>query len=136
MPSAGTLGIPACWSSRRSFGAYYAYVMKNGAPRVTSAAKVPRCYALVLDKWRIDELYEATVIAGVEASRNGRALSTMVIGRRHRAAHVVSWLRSGRFLRASRPAVVLRYAAVMAVGLGFVGVSSGNPDEMTAITAA
>jgi NADH-quinone oxidoreductase subunit L len=49
------------------FGAYAVYYQRGGEPERTFAERFPRFYALVYDKWRIDELYDATVIGMVDA---------------------------------------------------------------------
>jgi NADH-quinone oxidoreductase subunit L len=105
-----------------SFLAYFAYVMKNGAPARALAQRVPRLYQLVLDKWRIDELYENTVIAGVEAFAETAALfdKWIIDGIIARLTSLVV-AAAGALLRAFQTGVVHMYAAVMAVGLGALG---------------
>ena len=59
------LAVPGMLACFIGIGAaYYVYIQKNGAPAKMFTEKVPGLYRLVLDKWRIDELYENTVIAG------------------------------------------------------------------------
>ncbi|HVJ89917.1 MAG TPA: NADH-quinone oxidoreductase subunit L, partial [Labilithrix sp.] len=47
--------------------AYWIYIMEGGRPARELMLKVPRLYRLVLDKWRVDEAYDKTVIASVDA---------------------------------------------------------------------
>jgi NADH-quinone oxidoreductase subunit L len=47
--------------------AYVVYGQKRGAPETAFAQAFPRLYRLVYDKWRVDELYEVTVIGMVDA---------------------------------------------------------------------
>jgi NADH-quinone oxidoreductase subunit L len=105
-----------------AFAAYFVYVMKNGAPARELVQKVPRLYQLVLDKWRIDELYENTVIAGVEAFAETAALfdKWIIDGILARLTSLVV-AAAGALLRAFQTGVVHVYAATMAVGLGALG---------------
>jgi NADH-quinone oxidoreductase subunit L len=105
-----------------AFGAYYAYVMKNGAPVRELAEKIPKLYELVLDKWRIDELYDATVIAAVEAFADTAALfdKWIIDGIIARLTSLVV-AAAGAILRAFQTGVVHVYAAVMALGLACFG---------------
>jgi NADH-quinone oxidoreductase subunit L len=43
------------------------YWNRQGAPEAVFRASFPRLYKLIYDKWRIDELYDATVIGMVDA---------------------------------------------------------------------
>ena len=47
--------------------AYWMYIVRGGEPAKAMAEAQPGLYQLLLDKWRIDELYEATVLAMVDA---------------------------------------------------------------------
>ena len=105
-----------------AFAAYYAYVMKNGAPARELAQKAPRLYELVLDKWRIDELYDATVIAIVEAFADTAALIDKwivdgIIARLTSLAVAAA----GALLRAFQTGVVHVYAAAIALGIACIG---------------
>jgi NADH-quinone oxidoreductase subunit L len=102
--------------------AYFVYVMKNGAPVRELAEKVPRLYELVLDKWRIDELYDATVVAAVEAFADTAALfdKWVIDGIIARLTSLVV-AAAGAILRAFQTGVVHVYAAIMAVGLAGFG---------------
>jgi NADH-quinone oxidoreductase subunit L len=105
-----------------AFVAYYFYVMKNGAPARELADKAPKLYELVLDKWRIDELYDNTVVAGVEAFAETAALidKWIVDGIIARLTSLVV-AAAGALLRAFQTGVVQVYAAVMAIGIAAVG---------------
>jgi NADH-quinone oxidoreductase subunit L len=48
-------------------GAYWVYVQMRGEPARTFVEGSPGLHALVRDKWRIDELYEETVIGAVDS---------------------------------------------------------------------
>jgi NADH-quinone oxidoreductase subunit L len=122
-PSAGLLLFPGLVACAVGIGlAYYVYIQKKGAPAKELAEKVPGLYQLVLDKWRVDELYEATVIAGVESLAETSAMfdKWFVDGIIARVtALVVSAL--GAILRAFQSGVVHVYAAVMVVGMAVFG---------------
>jgi NADH-quinone oxidoreductase subunit L len=47
--------------------AYWMFVMEKGKPAAQLAAQLPRLHQWALDKWRIDELYEETVIGAVDS---------------------------------------------------------------------
>ncbi len=46
--------------------AWWAYMVKGGRPLAELAARFPGLYRLVVDKWRIDELYEETVLGAID----------------------------------------------------------------------
>jgi NADH-quinone oxidoreductase subunit L len=122
-PSATLLLIPGLLAAAAGIGAaYYVYIQKKGAPAQELAEKAPGLYRLVLDKWRIDELYEATVIAGVESLAETSAMFDKwfidgIIARL--TSLVVAAL--GAILRAFQSGVVHVYAAVMVLGMAAFG---------------
>ncbi|MCS6899728.1 MAG: NADH-quinone oxidoreductase subunit L [Myxococcales bacterium] len=64
---AWTLAIPGMLAAAAGIGfAYFNYLVKGGELTEKMANTAPRLHELVLDKWRIDELYEATVIGAVD----------------------------------------------------------------------
>jgi NADH-quinone oxidoreductase subunit L len=122
-PSALVLAIPGVLVFFvGSVFAYWVYVMKNGAPARDLAEKAPKLYELVLDKWRIDELYDATVISAVEAFADTAALfdKWIIDGIIARLTSLVV-AAAGAILRAFQTGVVHVYAAVMAIGLAAFG---------------
>ncbi len=127
--------------------AWWMYVSQSGAPAKRAAEAQPALHRLLLDKWRIDELYDATVIAAVDslaetAAAFDRAIVDGILARL--TALVVA--ASGTVLRAFQSGVVHVYAAMMVVGLAATGwffavphanatvVDSGNNDYL--VTAA
>ncbi|NUP10934.1 MAG: NADH-quinone oxidoreductase subunit L [Polyangiaceae bacterium] len=50
-----------------SGAAYWAYHLQKGEPEFSFKRSMPGLYNLIYDKWRIDELYDATVIGMVDA---------------------------------------------------------------------
>jgi NADH-quinone oxidoreductase subunit L len=103
-------------------GAYFVYLLQHGEPARALAQRVPRLYQLVVDKWRVDEFYEATVIGAVESLAETAALfdKWFIDGI---LARVTSLLVAafGSILRAAQTGVVHVYAAVMAIGLAAFG---------------
>jgi NADH-quinone oxidoreductase subunit L len=122
-PGAGLLLVPGLLACAVGIGAaYYVYMLKKGAPARELTEKVPGLYRLVLDKWRIDELYEATVIAGLESLAETSAMFDKwfvdgIIARL--TALLVAAL--GAILRAFQSGVVHVYAAAMVMGIAVFG---------------
>jgi len=102
--------------------AYWVYIKENGKPARELMLKVPRLYRLVLDKWRVDELYDKTVVSGVDALADTAASVDQGI-----VDFILARLTSlivaaaGTVLRVIQNGVVHVYAAVMVVGLVFLG---------------
>ncbi|HEY5242545.1 MAG TPA: NADH-quinone oxidoreductase subunit L [Polyangiaceae bacterium] len=127
--------------------AWWVYISQRGAPAKRLAQAQPGLYRLLLDKWRIDELYEATVIAAVDSLAETAAAvdKTLVDGVLARLTSLVV-AASGTILRAFQNGVVHVYAAMMVVGLAVMGwffavphpnatvVDAGNDDYV--VTAA
>jgi NADH-quinone oxidoreductase subunit L len=105
-----------------AFGAYFVYVKKSGAPARSFAERFPSLYQLVYDKWRIDELYESTVLAAVDAFAETSALfDKWIIDGIIARLTALAIAGVGAILRAFQTGVVHVYAAVMAVGIGGLG---------------
>jgi NADH-quinone oxidoreductase subunit L len=98
--------------------AYFIYVARKGEPAARLASAFPAVYAFLLDKWRIDELYDATVISAVDSLADTSAAADRVIVdgilARLTAMLVAA---SGTVLRSFQNGVVHVYAAMMVVGL-------------------
>jgi NADH-quinone oxidoreductase subunit L len=117
------LEIPLALSGIGAFAvgtciAYWMYIMRKGEPARRLALEVPRLYRLVLEKWRVDELYDATVVLAVDALADtfewfDRTFVDVVIAKV--PGLVVSG--AGSVLRVFQNGVVHVYAAMMAVGL-------------------
>jgi NADH-quinone oxidoreductase subunit L len=111
---AGALGIGL---------ATWVYIAKKGAPAKLVAEKVPRLYALVRDKWRIDELYEKTVIAFIDALAELMvAIDKWVVDGIIARATSLAVALLGTVLRAFQTGVVHVYAAFMAIGIFAMGL--------------
>jgi NADH-quinone oxidoreductase subunit L len=103
-------------------GAYYVYVQMKGAPAQAFVQRFPGFHQLVYDKWRVDELYEETVIGAVDslAEFGAWADKWIVDGI---IAKLSSFLvrSAGSLLRQLQTGRIQAYAAIMVVGLGSVG---------------
>jgi NADH-quinone oxidoreductase subunit L len=103
-------------------GAYYIYVSTKGELARAFTEKFPGLHQLVYDKWRIDELYEETVIGAVDSLAEFGAWADKWI-----VDGVIAKLSSflvrgtGSLLRQLQTGRIQAYAAVMVVGLGSVG---------------
>jgi NADH-quinone oxidoreductase subunit L len=103
-------------------GAWWVYEIKRGAPAREFTEKAPGLYALVKDKWRVDEFYEETFIGAVDALaeiavRVDKWVVDGVIARL--SAFLVSAFGTGlRLLQTGR---VQAYGLVMVIGLGWFG---------------
>jgi NADH-quinone oxidoreductase subunit L len=102
--------------------AYWMYILEGGRPAEAWASSVPNLYRLVLDKWRIDELYDATVVAAVDALADTSAAfdQAIVDGVIAKLPALLVSL-SGSILRAFQTGVVHTYAAAMVIGLAAFG---------------
>jgi NADH-quinone oxidoreductase subunit L len=102
--------------------AYWMYVLQGGAPAKALAESAPGLYRLVYDKWRIDELYEVTVLSAVESLADTSAMfdKYVVDGLLGKAsAAIVQGL--GAFLRVFQNGVIHTYGALMVIGLAGTG---------------
>jgi NADH-quinone oxidoreductase subunit L len=122
-PSPWLLAAPGITAFAVGAGAaYFVYVMKKGAPARAVTEKAPGLYRLVLDKWRIDELYENTVIGAVDSLADTAALfdKWIVDGIIARVTSLVV-AAFGTVFRAAQTGVVHVYAAAMVLGLAVFG---------------
>jgi NADH-quinone oxidoreductase subunit L len=123
-PSAWALAVPGILAFVvGSGGAYFVYVMKKGAPARELTEKAPGLYRLVLDKWRVDEFYENTVIGAVDSLAETAATfidKWLVDGIIARLTSLVV-AAFGTILRAFQTGVVHVYAAAMVLGIAVFG---------------
>jgi NADH-quinone oxidoreductase subunit L len=116
-------------------GAYWVYVAMRGRPAQTFVEGSPGLHALVRDKWRIDELYEETVIGAVDslaefAKSFDKWVVDGVIARL--SAFVVSL--SGTLLRFLQTGKVQAYAFSMVVGVLGIGWFFFAPQARAEVT--
>jgi NADH-quinone oxidoreductase subunit L len=102
--------------------AWIVYEQRKGAPERAFAKSYPGFYKLIYDKWRIDELYDATVVGMVDALAD-----IFVMADRWIVDGVLAKLSSaivgaaGTILRALQTGRVQAYSAAMVIGLAGVG---------------
>jgi NADH-quinone oxidoreductase subunit L len=102
--------------------AYVVYVQKKGAPAKSLAERFPAFYRLLVDKWRIDELYDELVVGSLEALAEAsvwfdRWVVDGIIARLT-ALMVTVW---GHLLRLLQTGHAQAYAAMMVVGMVVIG---------------
>jgi NADH-quinone oxidoreductase subunit L len=102
--------------------AYWMYVAQKGEPAAKLAKAQPGLYKLVSNKWKIDELYDKTAVAAVDALADTAASfdQSVVDGVLARLTSLVV-AALGTVLRAFQNGVVHAYAAIMCVGLAALG---------------
>jgi NADH-quinone oxidoreductase subunit L len=117
--------------------AWWMYIREKGEPAKRAAEAAPGLYRLLLDKWRMDELYDFTVISGVESLAETVAWADQVLvdGILARVTSLVVAI-TGTILRAFQNGVVHVYAATMVVGLAFVGWFFATPHPNAVVTDA
>jgi NADH-quinone oxidoreductase subunit L len=117
--------------------AYWMYIREKGEPAKRAAAAAPGLYRMLLDKWRVDELYEYTVISGVESLAETAAWIDQVIvdGILAKMTALLVAI-AGTVLRAFQNGVVHVYAATMVVGVAFVGWFFAMPHPDATVTDA
>jgi NADH-quinone oxidoreductase subunit L len=119
-----------------SIVAWWTYVAQRGEPAARVAGALPRLYALVRDKWRIDELYDVLFIAQVDSLAETSAVIDNVL-----VDGIVSRLTSlivataGSALRVLQNGIVQAYAALMVVGLVALGWFFAVPHPNATVTA-
>ncbi len=101
--------------------AWWMYLARKGQPARQLAAALPGLHQFLLDKWRVDEFYDATALAMVDSLAETSAFvdKTIVDGVFARLTSLLV-AASGTVLRATQTGVVHAYAAMMAVGLAAV----------------
>ncbi|HEY2513888.1 MAG TPA: NADH-quinone oxidoreductase subunit L [Polyangiaceae bacterium] len=116
---------------------YWMYIARAGAPARALAERAPGLHRLVLDKWRIDELYEWTVLGMVDALADTFAAfdQTVVDGILARlSALIIAGL--GALLRTFQNGVVHVYSAFMVLGLAAMGWFFVAPHPSATVTAS
>ena len=115
--------------------AYWMYIKEKGKPAKDLVLKVPGLYRWALDKWRVDEAYEKSVIAGVDALADTAAsVDQGVVD--FLLARVTSLLVAafGTVLRVVQNGVVHVYAAVMVIGIVGLGWFFVEPHPEATVT--
>ncbi|MCL2447912.1 MAG: NADH-quinone oxidoreductase subunit L [Polyangiaceae bacterium] len=117
--------------------AWWIYVKQKGEPAERLAARVPALHQLLLDKWRVDELYDATIIAGVDSLADTSAVfdKTIVDGILARLTSIVVAI-AGTILRTVQNGVVHVYATLMVVGIAALGWFFATPHANATVADA
>jgi NADH-quinone oxidoreductase subunit L len=116
--------------------AYFVYVVRAGEPATQLVSNFPRLHRLVVDKWRIDELYELTVLGMIDAMGDTAAQFDRVVldGVIARATGALTAI-LGTMLRALQTGRVQVYAAAMVTGTFAVGWFIITPHAVAAVDA-
>jgi NADH-quinone oxidoreductase subunit L len=112
----------------------YVYWNKAGAPEAMFADRFPRIHRLIYDKWRIDELYDATVVGMVDALADIFTMADkwIIDGIIAKLTAALTSL-VGTILRALQTGRVQAYSASMVIGLAGLGWFLMRPHaELTA----
>jgi NADH-quinone oxidoreductase subunit L len=110
------------------YAAYAIYAQGGGKAERSFAKSFPGLYQLVYDKWRIDELYEATVVGMVDALADIFTMADkwIIDGILARVSAAVVAL-AGTVLRAFQSGRVQAYSASMVIGLAALGWFLARP---------
>jgi NADH-quinone oxidoreductase subunit L len=102
--------------------AYWVYKLQDGAPAARLAESMPRLHKLVQEKWRIDELYDLTVLGLVDAMGETAAQfdKWVIDGVLARVTSAIVQL-AGTILSAFQTGRVQVYAAAMVIGTAGIG---------------
>jgi NADH-quinone oxidoreductase subunit L len=102
--------------------AFVVYFQRGGAPERAFAESFPRFYRLIYDKWRIDELYDATVVGMVDALADIFTMADkwIIDGILARVSAALVGF-AGTVLRAFQSGRVQAYSASMVIGLAGLG---------------
>jgi NADH-quinone oxidoreductase subunit L len=105
-----------------ALGAAWVYIQQRGEPARQLAERFPGLYQLVYEKWRVDELYEETILGAVDSLAEfavwfDRWVVDGIVARF--TAFVVA--ASGTGLRLVQTGRVQAYAAVMVLGIAGLG---------------
>jgi NADH-quinone oxidoreductase subunit L len=114
--------------------AYWMYIKEQGEPARALAASQPAFHRLLLDKWRVDELYDWGVLGLVDALADTFAIfdTWFVDGIIAKVpAAIVAVL--GTILRAFQTGVIHSYAAIMVVGMACFGWFFVTPHPSAAV---
>ncbi len=108
--------------------AMWVYLNRAGQPERRFAERAGWLYRLIYDKWRIDELYDATVVGMVDALADIFTMADkwIIDGLLARVTAALTAL-IGTLLRALQTGRVQVYAATMLVGLAGVGWFLATP---------
>lgn len=115
-------------------GAAFVYLKSNGAQEKAFIKSFPRLHKLIFDKWRIDELYDATVVGMVDALADifQMADTWIVDGILAKLSAAIVGA-AGTVLRAFQTGKVQAYSASMVIGLAGVGWFIVRPHAVASV---
>ena len=117
--------------------AFFVYVKREGLPELAFAERFPRLYKLVYEKWRVDELYQATVVGTLDALADIFVVAdTWIIDGVLAKLSSLLVAFAGTVLRALQTGRVQAYAATMMVGLVGTGYYFARPHANVTIDDA
>jgi NADH-quinone oxidoreductase subunit L len=117
--------------------AYWMYIAEKGQPAERLAASAPGLYQMLLDKWRVDELYEQTAIAAVDSlAETSAAVDKGIVDGILAQFTSLVVAAAGTVLRAFQNGVVQAYAALMVLGIAGMGWFFGVPHAKATVTDA
>jgi NADH-quinone oxidoreductase subunit L len=116
--------------------AFWMYMAEKGKPAASLAKALPGLHQILLDKWRVDELYEVTVIAMVDSLADTSAAvdKSLIDGVLARLTALIV-AASGTILRAFSNGVVHVYAAMMVVGIAAMTWFFAMPHANTTVSS-
>ncbi len=117
--------------------AYWMYILERGEPAKRVAEMAPGLHQLVYEKWHVDELYDVTVVAAVDALADTSAAwdQAVVDGVVAKAPSLIT-IALGSILRLFQNGVVHFYGAAMAIGLFAFGWFFAMPHARLTVDAA
>ena len=125
-------GVVACFGG--ILAAYSVYVTRRGEPEVAFKQGFPRLHSLIYEKWRIDELYDATVIGMVDALADIFVMAdTWIVDGIIAKLTALVTAAIGALLRVVHTGRVQIYAASMVIGLAVMGWFFVQPKAMVTI---
>jgi NADH-quinone oxidoreductase subunit L len=120
-----------------SGAAMFVYWNRGGEPERRFADRFPRLHALIYDKWRIDELYDATVVGMVDALADIFTMADkwFIDGILAKLTAALAGF-FGTVLRAFQTGRVQVYAAAMVLGLAVLGWHIARPHAAATVDAS
>jgi len=122
--SAGNLvmGIAVVCTAAGAGFAYWVYEVQRGEPAKAWAERFPALHALVYDKWRIDELYQETILGAVDSLAEFAVwFDRWVVDGILARVSAFTVAAAGSILRLTQTGRVHAYGAVMAGAMAVVG---------------
>jgi NADH-quinone oxidoreductase subunit L len=114
--------------------AIWVYVLKQGKPAEGFAQRFEGLYRLVLEKWRIDELYQETAIGAVEILADMAVwVDKWIVDGILAQVTAFAVRASGEILRVLQTGRIQSYASFVVVGLAGIGFYLVTPHAETSV---